>query len=201
MVYHWVLIPITTAFTGWFVNWLLFRMLFHPRMPRKFLGITLQGTIPANRQRFITGLSAMVSRELLSFNAIEEKITRPENVQKIMPHVEAHIDHFLRVKLAEKMPVISMFIGEKTINDLKSVFLNELQELFPAVMSQYVQNLEKDFDVEKLVAEKLSAVDTGRLEAEITKKMGPVFLKAGFVGLLIGLIEVGILALYQSLTA
>ncbi|MEY2865921.1 MAG: UDP-3-O-(3-hydroxymyristoyl)-glucosamine N-acyltransferase, partial [Pseudomonadota bacterium] len=46
---------------------------------------------------------------------IEQKITSTDNVNKLMPFVETKVDEFLRVKLSDAFPVISMFIGENTI--------------------------------------------------------------------------------------
>jgi hypothetical protein len=37
------------------------------------------------------------------------------------------------------MPVISMFIGDKTIAQLKEVFLEELHQIFPTLLSQFTQ--------------------------------------------------------------
>jgi hypothetical protein len=39
------------------------------------------------------------------------------------------------------MPMIGMFIGEKTINELKAVFITELESLFPVIMKSYLGNL------------------------------------------------------------
>lgn len=43
------------------------------------------------------------------------------------------------------MPVISMFIGEKTITQLKEVFLEELAQIFPALLSEFTQSTANTF--------------------------------------------------------
>ena len=117
-------------------------MLFHPKEPRYILGIRFHGIFPKRQRQFAEKLGKLVSEQLLSFQDIEQKITHPENLKKIMPQVEEHIDHFLRVKLAEQMPVISMFIGDKTISELKSIFTKELETLFPVIMQKYMGSLQ-----------------------------------------------------------
>jgi len=52
MNYWLILIPIISAFIGWFTNWIAIKMLFHPREPKKFLGLTLHGIFP-KRQKVI----------------------------------------------------------------------------------------------------------------------------------------------------
>ncbi|MEP6747904.1 MAG: DUF445 domain-containing protein, partial [Bacteroidota bacterium] len=123
----------------------------------------------------------------------EEKITHPDNVKKIMPQAEAHIDHFLRVKLVKSMPVVGMFVGDKTINNLKSLFVTELKQLFPEIMKNYMVGLQEDFDIEKIVTTKLSAYPPMQIESAFLKmfrkELITIKLTGALFGFLIGLIE------------
>lgn len=188
------LIPFISAFIGWFTNWIAIKMLFHPKNPVKILGITFQGIFPKRQRQFAEKLGKLVSEELLSFKDIEVKITNPDNINKLMPYVEEHIEHFLRVKLAEKMPMISMFIGEKTIADLKIVFVSELKVLFPVIMKNYMGNLQGELDLEKIVTEKVIGFSSDKLEeilvAIMSKEFRFVEIIGGVLGFLIGILQV-----------
>jgi uncharacterized membrane protein YheB (UPF0754 family) len=188
------LIPFISAFIGWFTNWIAIKMLFHPREPKIILGIRFQGIFPKRQQQFAEKLGKLVSEELLSFEDIESKISNPANISKLMPLVEEHIDHFLRVKLPEQMPVISMFIGDKTINQLKEVFITELTELFPAIMKNYMNNLQEDLNLEKIVSQKVAGFSSDKLEqilnAIMAKEFRFVEIIGGVLGFLIGLLQV-----------
>ena len=194
------LIPIISAFIGWFTNWIAIKMLFHPKQPKRILGITFQGIFPKNQAQFAAKLGKLVGEELLSFKDISSKITNPENVEKLMPVVEEHIDHFLRVKLAEKMPVISMFIGDKTINELKGVFMEELKTLFPVLMETYMTNLQKDLDLEKIVTQKVAAFSSDKLEDILNSIMSKEFrfveIIGAVLGFIIGLLQIAITLLH-----
>lgn len=194
MSYGLVLIPLISAFIGWFTNWIAIKMLFHPREPKKILWFTLHGIFPKRQQQFAEKLGKLVSAELLSFSEIESRITHPENLKKIMPHVEGHIDQFLRVKLAEQMPVISMFIGDKTINELKSVFLAELEILFPVLMKNYMGTLQEQLDLEKIVIEKVAGFSSDKLEQILNSIMAKEFrfveIIGGVLGFVIGLLQI-----------
>jgi uncharacterized membrane protein YheB (UPF0754 family) len=196
-----LLIPLISAFIGWFTNWVAIKMLFHPRKPKKILGITFQGIFPKRQQQFAEKLGKLVSAELLSFQDIEEKITSTENLKKIMPQVEQHIDHFLRVRLSDAMPVISMFIGDKTINQLKGIFVKELEELFPSVMKNYMGKLKADLDLEKIVTSKVAAFSTDKLESILYQIMSKEFrfveIIGAVLGFVIGLLQVLITFIIQ----
>ena len=169
-------------------------MPFHPRQPKRFAGITIQGIFPKRQQQFAEKLGKLVSEELLSFADIENKITHPDNIQKILPQVEQHIDQFLRIRLKETMPMISLFIGEKTINELKTVFMRELEELFPAIMKNYMANLQHELNLEKIVVEKVAAFSSDKLEAILVQIMSKEFrfieIIGGVLGFIIGVIQV-----------
>jgi uncharacterized membrane protein YheB (UPF0754 family) len=189
-----ILIPVISAFIGWFTNWIAIKMLFHPKVPVKVLGITFHGIFPKRQKQFAEKLGKLVSQELLSFSDIEKKISNPDNIEKLMPYVETHIDHFLRVKLAEEMPMISMFIGDKTINQMKAVFIKELQTLFPSIMENYMAQLEKDLDLEKIVVDKVSGFSSEKLEeilqAIMSKEFRFVEIIGGVLGFVIGILQV-----------
>lgn len=194
---YWLLfIPVISAFIGWFTNWIAIKMLFHPREPKKILGLTIQGIFPKRQQQFAEKLGKLVSEELLSFKDIAHKITDPGNLDQLLPHVEEHIENFLKVKLKESMPMISMFIGEKTVTQLKGVFLEELRILFPTLMERYMGHLQEQLDLEKIVVDKVSSFSSDKLESILQHIMAREFrfveILGGVLGFLIGLLQVAI---------
>jgi uncharacterized membrane protein YheB (UPF0754 family) len=142
----------------------------------------------------------VVGKELLSFEDIEQKVTNTDNLQKLKPEIEAHIDEFLNNRIKTIFPMLSMFIGEKTIGQLKEAFLNELEALFPVLMKNYMGKLQQDLDLEKIVTQKVANFSTEKLEdilMQITKKEFKFLEIVGAVlGLIIGLLQVLINALH-----
>jgi len=193
----WLLtIPVISGFIGWVTNWVAIKMLFHPRNPVNVLGMTIHGIFPKRQKQFAEKLGKLVSNELLSFSEIEQKIINPSNLKKMMPLVEAHVDDFLRHKLKDVFPVISMFIGDKTINELKGFFMTELEALFPILMQRYMKNLQEELDLEQIVIEKVSGFSSDKLEEILMGIMSKEFrfveILGGVLGFLIGLIQVAI---------
>lgn len=194
MNYWLILIPLISAFIGWFTNWIAIKMLFHPKEPKKILGITFHGIFPKRQKLFAEKLGKLVSTELLSFSEIEQKITDPANLQNLMPFVEQKVDQFLRVKIAEVFPLISMFIGDSTINQLKAVFMDELNVLFPELIGKYMKHLESQLDLEKIVTDKVSNFSSDKMEEILNQIMSSEFrfveVIGGVLGLIIGIVQV-----------
>jgi len=189
-----LVIPIISAFIGWFTNWIAIKMLFHPREPKRILGITFHGIFPKRQKIFAEKLGKMISAEFLSYEDIEEKIANPKNLEKLMPMIEAHVDNFLKNKLSDEMPFLSLFIGSKTIKSLKKTFMQELETLFPQIMKSYAGHLQEELDLEKIVTDKVSAFSTDKLEDILYQIMSKEFrfveILGGVIGFIIGIIQV-----------
>ncbi|MCA6462314.1 MAG: DUF445 family protein [Chitinophagaceae bacterium] len=190
----WIIIPLISAFIGWFTNWIAIKMLFHPREPKKILGFTFHGIFPKRQQVFAARLGKLVSDELLSFSDISTKITNPSNLKSVMPLIEKHIDRFLREQLPEQMPLISMFIGESTIQELKGVFVRQLEVLFPEIMQSYVHTLKEQLDLEAIVTQKVAGFSSDKMEQILMSIMQKEFrfveIIGGMLGFVIGLLQV-----------
>ncbi len=188
MNYWLFIIPVISAFIGWVTNWIAIKMLFHPREPKKILGIRFHGIFPKRQQQFAEKLGKLVSDEFLSFGDIEKKISDPQNLKKIMPMIETHVDDFLRNRLSDEMPVISMFIGDKTIQKLKSAFMKEIEILFPPVMKQFAGNLKTELDLEHIVIKKVAGFSSDKLEEILYQIMSKEFRFVEIIGAVIGFV-------------
>ena len=189
-----ILIPLISAFIGWVTNMIAIKMLFHPREPKKILWFTFHGIFPKRQKAFADKLGKLVSKELISYDEIQEKISNPENLKKIMPMIDEHVENFLRIKLSDEMPFLSLFIGDRSIESMKRIFMQELEILFPQIMHTYTNKLREELDLEKLVTEKVASFSTEKLESIIFQIMKKEFryveIMGGVIGFLIGLIQV-----------
>ncbi len=192
MAWWLFLIPFLSAFSCWLIIKLLFTILFRPYEPKSILGLQVQGILPAKQVAIASKTGKLVAEQFFSVKEIEEKVTDPSNLQKIMPAIEEHIDDFLRNKLKREMPFIGMFIGDKTINSLKKVFTKELETLFPNIMRSYASNLISDLNMEQMVTQKIATVSISEIESafrkDFSKEIRFAELVSGLTGLLTGFI-------------
>ena len=193
MSYWLLIIPLISAFIGWATTWMAIKMLFHPRKPKKILWVSFHGIFPKRQQQFAEKLGKLV-KTVFSFDDIEQKIGDPDNLKGIIPVIETHVDDFLRNRLSAEMPVISMFIGDKTITKLKTALMKEIETLFPIVMKQFAGNLRTELDLEQIVIKKVSAISSEELErilqGTMSKEFRLVKITGAIIGLIIGVIQV-----------
>lgn len=188
------LIPFISAFIGWFTNWIAIKMLFHPKEPRRFLGVTFQGIFPKRQKQFAAKLGAVVANELLHFDEIIGRIKDPAQLKELNPVIENHIDTFLQVKLKEKIPVISMFASESMLQKIKEGLLEEIEVLLPQVIGTYADRLSDTVDVEKMVSDKVANFSSDKLEEILVSIMQKEFrfveIIGGVLGFVIGLLQI-----------
>jgi hypothetical protein len=83
-----------------------------------------------------------------------------------------------------------MFIGDKTIQQLKTVFMEELKQMFPTLMQSFASNLQKD------LLQQLEYQSLEKLKMAAFKATAPLRKMAIFIGLIWGIISYWILNLF-----
>ena len=112
-----------TAIFGWIIAWLFVKALF-----LNWKGGLNQSIANLNIDQFITNEASLKQFDLL------------------MPTLDKQLDDFFNHKLTQKMPMIAMFIGNKTIDQLKEVFIEELKLMFPELIQQLIKGSVKEIE-------------------------------------------------------
>jgi uncharacterized membrane protein YheB (UPF0754 family) len=193
-----LLAPLVSAMLFWLTFKIGLRSLFWPYKPMRIAGVTLYGTIPKNRGTIIQSLARAISDEILQSELLTQKLAGRETLQKALPMIDAHIDHFLNHTIKTAIPAISIFIGDKITAQLKELFLLELEELFPSVMSQFIGNLSHNKELEEQIAVNLNKISAEGMEQRFYKTFAGEIRKTGIKFAVIGLVA-GLLQLLITL--
>jgi hypothetical protein len=86
-------------------------------------------------------LRKFTSRSEIFTSEIKKQLTNPAVTSSVMPVIENHMDDFLRSRLSQQFPMISMFVGDKTITSLKKTFIQEIEAMLPGVMIKFSESL------------------------------------------------------------
>ena len=148
---HMLLLPLLVACFGWLISWGFIKIIFFPHQ-----------SIRIGEKQWQSLFSKKAGQ--ISIGQILPELTQGDSFQKLLPFIDAKLDEFFKERLVQKMPVISMFIGDKTITQLKEVFLEELAQIFPALLSEFTQSTANAFLL--------------NLEVKWSKKLETYLLKA-----------------------
>jgi uncharacterized membrane protein YheB (UPF0754 family) len=173
-------------------NWYLFFPLAGAAAGWLIHTLVLVIAIPAGQRRIARALGQFAGSELAGSFNLGDRLQDPSHFEKIRPDVENHIDDFLRVKLAKQMPMVSMFIGDKTIHKMKAVFMEELEKLFPAVIAKFAANFQQDLRVEEMIEARIGSMSREQWKGILEKNLKREFRLFQLMGLVTGFI-IGVL--------
>ena len=180
------LIPVLTIIAAWIAVSLPLYFILLPRQ--------LQSVWKA----LSTEISKMILAELNTTNVVD-KLLNPTALANLSPTIETHIDQFLKVKLLEKMPFLSTFLGESTLAKLKAGMMEEIELLLPEVVEEYISKASSQVNISDFVQEKLNNVDTNKLVKSIrtalSGKIAVMKWTAIIVGAAVGIIQLMLLSI------
>ncbi|MEI7588427.1 MAG: hypothetical protein WCJ68_02950 [Chitinophagia bacterium] len=126
-----IVLAFLTGCLAWFISWAYIKLLFFPKNPLVIGGSTWESVLH------------QITKQIPIDALLEEN--KKSSLATLLPFIDHNLDSFFKERLTEKMPIISMFIGEKTITQLKEVFIEELQTLFPDLISQFSKSIQAAF--------------------------------------------------------
>lgn len=125
------LIPILVGAFGWLLVWGIVKIIFYPIHALKI-----------GPFKWTSMASQWVGQ--IDLTILLPQMTKKDSFETLKPLINEKLDVFFKEKLSTKLPMISMFIGDKTIEELKVVFMEELAILFPVLTTQLSFNLNQD---------------------------------------------------------
>lgn len=160
-----------STFTGWFISWIMIKILFWPIKPINFAGIRLQGVIPSKQKYLAEKIGNDIQSAFEAYKGLDEKLANPTLLEKLRPEIEVHIDHFLKEKLKTVFPILAQFIGDKTMGQFKAAFLSEIDHLLPTVIKNYSSELKKEIKLNSIVSDKINALSMQSVKEILHKNM------------------------------
>lgn len=189
------------AISGWLIASLFIVILFRPYSPKKIIGYSFSGILPALQPKLASSVAAAIGQKYLSEEIIKEKLDNPALIDQIKPDIEEQVDLFLKNKLPEAFPLLSKLMGEKTLLKFKEAFLSEVETIFPAMINRLAEKTMLENDPEKWIAEKLNAIPLKDVKAffytHASRQLFVFKLMAAIIGAITGIVQFFILYLLQ----
>ncbi len=192
-------LPLVAALIGWFTNYLAVKMLFHPKEKTKFLFFEFQGIFPKRQKLLAAKLGSLVSKELVSFDDIKTKLNHPDNLKSVYELIDQRFDEFLEEKFPESYPMLAMFVGDNIKAQFKKQGIKEIEEILPQAIDGFIDNAEKNLDIQKIVFKKVSEFSSDKLERIVFGILEEEFkfieLVGAALGFFIGIVQIIIMSI------
>jgi uncharacterized membrane protein YheB (UPF0754 family) len=195
----WLVLPAVGAAIGYFTNWLAVQMLFHPRRPRRILGITVQGLIPRRQADLAASVARTVEEELLSVEEIQSLVTRLAESERVRSLLHTRIDSLIEEQLRGFGPLVRAFVTQDLIDKLKARIEKEIVLFIEGLSGELHRGLGEHLDIHEMVRSRMIAFPLERLEEIVQRiakrELSTIEWLGGVLGALIGLIEAAIVTL------
>ena len=191
------LLPFIAALIGWVTNFLAIKMLFHPRKPINILGVKIQGIFPKRQNALAESIGKLVSKELVSVDDIASSLKDEKSLEGVYSLLDEKADSFLRDKLLGSFPMLSMFLNEDLILQVKCMLMDELKASIPTIIENYTDSLKSTLDIQQIVHEKVSKFSLEKLEDVLFSIMSKEFkfieIVGAVLGFIIGLVQLSLM--------
>jgi uncharacterized membrane protein YheB (UPF0754 family) len=114
------------------------------------------------------------------------KLHNTDSTKAILPIIEKRVDDFIQHKLTEELPLLSMFIKDKAIDNIKRGIIQEFEAMFPELIAQIGQHVKTNVNIENMVSEKVAALDSNKLEELLVGIMKKEFVFIEVIGAVLG---------------
>lgn len=144
----WVLagIPFLSAGIGWGTNWLAIRMLFRPRRPFRFLGVSVQGLVPRRKAEMAKRVGEIVERELLSRDTLRREMRKID----LQPHLASFTHRMVHEVLARKLraiPLLGTMVHPQALAAVERALMRQLEKEAPQIIERVAAGMENHVDI------------------------------------------------------
>ena len=159
-----IVLPAFGLFVGYFTDWLALKLLFHPREPRKILGVTFHGLFLKRQAEVTEDYSAILAEEILTpRNVFEALLTGPYSdmlFQLVQKHVRLVVDE----QAGRARPLVALAVGSRQYEDLKKRVAEKLMDELPTTLEHATAYTEEAINIRQTVKDKMSQMTSPQFE-------------------------------------
>ena len=195
------LIVLITCTSSWLFSFLTIKILFCPQNLTYLSIAGFRGINHSFEKNHSNQTGEFAKKDLNNNSFIENILIDPAVIENLKPVIEAQVDIFLNEKLSKVFPLVYKMMGQKTLEQFKQTFLEEIDLLVPTLLSRYAEEISNKLDFEKIISDRIAQTPPNVILKFIKKAAGKQLLYyqlfSVFIGLLTGLLLIALLSRFQ----
>ncbi|HEY0640892.1 MAG TPA: DUF445 family protein [Pseudonocardiaceae bacterium] len=160
-----LVMPLFGLFTGWFTDWLALRMVFHPKEPRRYLGLfEWQGLFLRRRQEIAGDYGALIAKEILTPHNVIDSVLRGPLSDRLFVLVQREVQRVLDQQTGPARPFVVLAVGSTRYQQMKRLVAEKVMEKLPETMA-YVEDYAADaMDIRNTLVSKMRKLSAEEFE-------------------------------------
>jgi uncharacterized membrane protein YheB (UPF0754 family) len=178
----WVM-PLFGGFTGWFTDWLALKMVFHPKHPRRYLGIfTWHGLFLKRRHEVAAEYGRLIAKEIITPNRILDAILRGPLSDRLFNMVQKVVQRTIDEQAGMALPFVVFAVGSSRYQEMKRVIAQKVVERLPDTLMHVEKYATDALDIENTLAKKMQELSPEEFE----DLLRPVFRQDEWILITVG---------------
>lgn len=122
----WWVLPLGGLVVGYATNWIAIKIIFEPKRPVKFLGLTIQGMFLKRQNEVARVYSDIVEQKLLNSKNITDTLLHGSGASQLMELIELHVNDAIERYVSLAQPYFALGVGSKNYFRMKSMAVRQI---------------------------------------------------------------------------
>lgn len=118
---EWWILPLGGLVVGYLTNWLALKVIFEPKHPTKFLGLTIQGMFLKRQNEVSNVYSAIIEAKLMTSENILQTAIYGSGSEQLLELMELHVNDAIDRYIAIAQPYFTLSIGSETYYEMREL--------------------------------------------------------------------------------
>lgn len=192
------LLPLVGGLIGYLTNWVAVQMLLRPRTPVRIFGLVWLGLIPRRRKEIAVAVADIVSSRLLRCEDIARMVTKGNMGEALGRALDEEIDAFIVQVLTGLPEIVRSIVPQVLMDGLRVQVQRQARAKLPEIAGRAAETLNGS-DIKRIIEDRINGLDQLEMEQVALKiarrELRTIEILGGVLGVLIGVIQVGIIVL------
>lgn len=150
---EWWVLPLGGLVVGYLTNWLALKVIFEPKHPTKFMGLTLQGMFLKRQNEVSRVYSEIIEEKLVTSENILKTALYGSGSNQLLELIELHVNDAIDRYIAFAQPYLTLGVGSDTYYRMREMASRHIFENSEKYMPYAFEYIKKTLGI----AEELSA--------------------------------------------
>jgi uncharacterized membrane protein YheB (UPF0754 family) len=196
-IYHpqWWVLPLGGLIVGYLTNWIAIKIIFEPKHPIKFMGLTIQGMF-LKRQREVSRVySDIIEQKLITPKNITQAVFHGSGSVQLLELIELHSNDAIERYVAIGQPYFALGVGSANYFRMKELAIKRIFDDSEKYLSYAFEYAGKAMRIGDDLCERMQALSPEEFEGVLRPAYQADEWKLILVGAMLGMIA-GFMQLY-----
>ncbi len=160
-----LIMPIFGLFTGWFTDWLALKMIFEPKVEKRYLGIfKWQGLFFKRQNEVAAAYGALIAKEVLTPHNMIESILTGKLSDNLFNMIQKNVQQMVDEQAGVLKPIVVFAVGSEKYKAMKNAITGNMVHQLPIALKHMEKYAEDAMDIQNTLVSKMQELTPEEFE-------------------------------------